>query len=316
MKKIYLLFILSIIFSSCSKSDEAGIPLESQMDEELIDDPTVIAQYHTVNYNGDIASKYYFDREGRIYKTHKLSEDTTLNYEFDDTNKLVSIDTKDVDENILSSITISYDSYNRIISIDDRTFEYNEVENYYTEAEYLNYDHDIFGDIEWVQNLYYRFTFQNNTNPIPQYCVYYEEITTNTTTGEVTIYGYCDSDSSLHIYYSNENVSSVGNESSSNYEYDDLINPLFSSENNLTYVLGFLSSSNSYQYNTLYKTISKNKRVAQRYENEDPETAEFLYNYNSFNLPFEMIAQQYYVGQLEYEGLAAKYYYQGDVIPD
>jgi hypothetical protein len=203
-----------------------------------------------------------------------------------------------------------------VLSVGDRTFDYDPVGDFYTEEITYNYDYDEIGDIIWVVNRHERFLMLPNGNPIPQFCEYFEEISTNTNTGEVTITGSC-SEFSTHTGYVNSNVTSAGFGYSSAYTFDTKVNPLFYEHSNLAYITGFLLVQNGYKHASfLYKTISMNKTTSVHYDpSGGPEVTAFVYILNDLLLPKTEIAQWYYNGTYEGEYLKAKYYYQGELVP-
>ena len=201
---------------------------------------------------------------------------------------------------------IIYDSQDRVLSIGDRTFDYDPIGAFYTEEIILNYDYDEFGDIIWVQNRHERFLMLPNGNPIPQFCEYFEDITTNTNTGQVTINGAC-SENSTHTIYVNSNVTSAGiTDDVSAYTFDTKVNPLFYDHSNLPYIAGFLLEQYGHKYaSLLYKAISKNKTTSVHWDpSGGPEVTAYVYDLNALSLPTYETAQWYYNGT--YEGRISK----------
>lgn len=276
--------------------------------------PPAISQLHILNNEGSISARYFFDENGRYIET--ISTQASMKYSYDSENKISNILTQDFDTGTSISYNIVYDANNRVLSIGDRTFDYDPLTDTYIEEVYYNYDYELIGDIEYVWNLYKKFIFQNPSNPIPQYCSYMELVQTNLTTGVVTTSGYCESLNSFQTSYVNNNVTSYGSyESSAHLEFDTGVNPLNDASTNLRYIHGFLFNGN-WPHGHNYLLMSANKITHGEYEPEDPESWAYLYRLNSFNLPIDMTVQWFYVGQYEGERLAARYYYQGDDIPD
>jgi len=311
MKYLCAILIACTLLISCSKSDDS-LTVAHLTAPAVV--PPAISQLHILDNDGGVYARYLFDENGRYIET--ISTHESMTYSYDSENKITSILTQDFETGTSVSYDIVYDSNDKVLSIGDRTFDYDPLTDSYIEEVYYNNDYELIGDLEYVWNVYKKFIFQNPSNPIPQYCYYIELVITNLVTGEVTTSGYCDSLQSFQTTYVDNNVTSHGNyESSAHLEFDTEVNPLNDTFTNLRYIHGFLLNGN-WPHGHNYLLMSANKIVHGEYEPEDPESWAYSYRLNSFNLPFEMTVQYFYVGQLEAERLAARYYYQGDDIPD
>lgn len=61
---------------------------------------------------------------------------------------------------------------------------------------------------------------------------------------------------------------------------------------------------------------SQNNIIHQHYEFEDPERYNYVYEFNALNLPIKRTTLTYQFSTLESTAVTARYYYQGDIIPN
>jgi len=120
--------------------------------------------------------------------------------------------------------------------------------------------------------------------------------------------------------YLNSNLSGyyvLGSPSSSYFSHDTKNNPLKAAlyPLNKAYSVrcSFNHTSGLWKYS---ECNSQNNVINEHYESEDPERYNYIYEYNALNLPVKQTTQSYYFSQLESTKVTAKYYYQGDAIPN
>ncbi|MFD0964304.1 hypothetical protein [Pseudofulvibacter geojedonensis] len=317
MKRIILIFSLNILlFSvfSCSDDDCPG-------DSQTIN-PTTIKEYHTINYDGAINQKYRFNNKGLLSQYHSTYTDYTFNYEYDASDRVITISKNDLNDNEIESVDILYDNENRISKIGQLEYTYLQNENYYHSGEgYFTPEVESFTDqngdqIETSMRIY--STYQDdNLDGIFNRCDYYDTELNNLTTGQ-----YLGNDLEEYCEYSQfSSYRHDGNNLISSNEYDKRTydtnnNPLYSETSNIKYVIGFLNSSfnNGHPYPVI---ISKNNTTHIRWDVDGPEETAYEFEFNNYNLPKNRYSQGYYTGIPEGEQyISAKYYYQGDTIPE
>ncbi|MDG5492763.1 hypothetical protein [Psychroserpens sp. SPM9] len=278
-------------------------------------DPTIIAEYHIINSEGNPTNKYFFDADGRFEELHTSS--TKYLFAYDNSEKIINITTTDIDDVVIESQDVIYDSEGRITQIGTRHFEFVADENYFIETETYSIDgpytyEDENGDIIEEYEIWYTKYYGSIGNYVNTLCYYSSIEQTNTTTGEFNEYGYCTN------FESNDYVNNVGNICTDSdcvdFGYDNTINPLMGSTN-LINVYGFIRlfpfGSQPSKLNIL---INANNLTLMDYS--DPSYIVYSYEFNGNNLPVSG-TRQYLdeVGPGEVN-LYSRYYYQGDIIPD
>lgn len=321
MKKLHLLFAVLFLIISCSKTD-------IKSEETFVPDPTIISEYHELDFNGDIRLKYLFDDNGRIKELIDISNNNIkYKYDFDSNNKLINISKYNEAGNVLTNTDIIYNTEGKIINFGDRTFSYNpDMTNYVS--------HEDFQFLEGSNNFYIEDnTYYNSGEPKydPEFDEYSEQEITfkyylENSDGLIT--SWCDQ-YEVFINYENELLSASNwkasfrvytnnnfseeilrnGESENHFNHDSSINSLFQGKTNLIYLSPIL---NSYQIDIL---LSINNVIIQEPSSDDPEHDEYIYEFNDNDLPTSKTRQAFFQGNLESEYLYASYYYQGDVVP-
>ncbi|MBR9914862.1 MAG: hypothetical protein GYB32_08550 [Algicola sp.] len=290
-------------------SDDATI---TPISDEAFD-PTIIAEYHILNSEGNPTNRYKFDSNGRFKELQTF--DKHYYFTFNDAQQLTNLTTTTSNGTLISSEDIIYDANNRVIQIGDRNFEFYESDNYYIETETYSIDgpylyEDFNGDtIEEYEINYFKYSLYDG-NPIVQLCYYYGGEQTNTNTGEESEWGYC-SDFEANQYTNNiENICS--DTDCVDFWHDSNTNPLYGTTN-LIDIYGFIRMFGE-QPSKLDILISANNLTGINYS--DPSQINFLYTYNDYNLPYTVIRQYQDELGIGSESDYAIYYYQGDIIPE
>ncbi|WP_299364004.1 hypothetical protein [Winogradskyella sp.] len=320
MRTILLIIIYSLFFVSCNNTDETN---------EITPDPTTIAEYHQLNLDGSIKSRYKFDENGRLESLE--TQENTYTYNFNESNQLTSI--ASINGTMETTLySISYDENNRITQVNDRTFVYNPTitdyipiddflldnpndYNFYIEdSSFSGPDSLPEPDDENEAVFSFRLLFEGENGLIREihggygYHVYY--FPDGTTYQEAAFDHYV-------LNYSDQNIVLYGNvDADSTPSYDDSLNPLFQENTNFVYVFSFLQDIGNTLTNMLFNPhlLSKNNMDSTDHP-ENPHHEEYTYDFNTLSLPVSSIVRSYFVGVLENEYVSAKYYYQGDDIP-
>lgn len=317
MKKIHLfssLLIILLALSACSEDDQT---LSSQQIDQ-----TIITEYHKISGNGGgIYEKYKFNNEGLLSQHYAIYNDYTLNYSYNSEKKLINISKKDLNNNLIEETNILYDNNDRVIKVDQLDYVYHEVEDYYHSGE--GYDSPIIsienynGDNIESSLREYNAYKDSNFDGVFEHCYYFDAELTNLTTGQYIgndIETYYNSSPFNFYWHDGENLTA-----SNEYNrrtHDANTNPLYNNTSNIKYVIGFLHSD--YSDGNIYPDIiSKNNVIHHDWDVDGPEETAYIYDFNNHNLPVNRYSQYYYTGNSEGgQYLSAKYYYQGDIIPE
>ena len=322
MKNTHLTTLITIILLSgcCSESDTILITQKQEETQQI--DFTTISEYHKIHNDGNVSIKYIFNIQGLLSQYYNLNSSYTINYFYDSNNKLVNISKKELNGNLIDEKNIYYDNNDRIIKVNQLDYIYHQAGDYYHTGEgyytpiitITNYNGD---DIESSLREYSTYK-DSNLDGIFEYCHYYDSELTNLTTGQYIgndLEEYCESSTFNFYWHDGENLTA-----SNEYNrrtYDSNINPLHNDNSNIKYVIGFLHSD--YAYGEIYpEIISKNNIIYFEADIDGPEDTSYEYDFNNYSLPINRYSQQYYNSDTEgnQQYLSAKYYYQGDVIPE
>ncbi len=326
MKNLLKLAVIFLLLFSCANNE----PFE----EPFIPDPTIIAEYHILGSNEEPHTKYIFDEQGR-FTTFNIVDEVSISFEYDLNNRVLKFTKTDLQDNSTEIFDVSYDGDGRIATFGESTFTYHAEGNYYTDD--INYQTDDFIDesdpnILYTETYFKKYTADEN-GIITGFCGYEiiskKYLDTNIT--EIEWEG-CNGLHGYSIGYS-ENVEGYTESTTSGheYEYDENPNPLYHSQTNL-WDLRILFED-QYNYNpygfghggveNLFCIISQNNVIDEgencsSYGNAcGPEGIKYTYEFNALDLPIRVRRQGYYVGEPEgAELLYAKYYYQGEIIPE
>ncbi len=276
--------------------------------------PLIIAEYHILNSNGDPATKYLFNENGRFKEMH--TENTKVIFGYDSNDKIINITTTDMNDILIESQDIIYSSENRIESIGTRVLDYYEAENYYIDTSNYNSDGPFNYEEDGIPYEEYEFYYHkyevSDVNPIVKLCLFSGNQITNLNTGEVQNFGDCSEFESNN--YSNNVNNECGDIDCIGFGYDSNINPLQGSTN-LIDVYGFIRIFPfGAQPSKLNILINSNNLTLMNYS--DPSYLEYDYEFNDNNLP--ITGSRQYIDELGPGDVNAysRYYYQGDAIPD
>ena len=309
MKKIYSLLIIVLISFSCSEADDIISKDNPQLRKpgRIINvlDPTKLAK--VVFYPGSDSEKnYYFYPNGLLRKITNADGTLFQKFIYDSNNNLIYT------QRISSSVWVSaysyaftYDDSNHITSVNGISVTYDAQAN-----QYVFHYPPVFTD-----------------DPECPTCYDYPDRTEITLNNEMKIINqrtfYHSSDGNysyggIYASYNNGNMTSVSgytDPSGPSYLHDNKINPLKPA---LTPICRALSVARSLSYYERFATgenNSTNNVIFNGYGQGDPESEEFIIEYNANNLPFRTTRKSYYFQTLESTRTFALYYYQGDPIP-
>ena len=325
MKKIYLLFAICIFTFSCTKDEEPA-------EKAFVPDPTIISEYHLLYGNEEAQAKYIFDEYGRFSKYIDI-DDVSVSFEYDTNNRIINIIKTDLQDNSTEAFALGYDSDNRILSFGDRTFTYYPDNHYYIEdssyrsSEWSNTDPNIL----FTEESMLKYSADAN-GIITSFCRTQVDSKTFLDTNITEIEGEWCSDGSYTLYY-DANVKSRDSGHGYDFRYNDDVNPLYFPDSNLSGLLvlfeydELLENKNLYGLGykgveNLFVIASQNNLIesGEFCSNSNgcgPESNNYTYEFNGLNLPSQSTSQYYYVGSPEGTPYVnAKYYYQGDVIPE
>ncbi len=319
MKNLYLFFVISILMLSCSNNDDTTNPVE----EVFIPDSTIIAEYHVLNNTGEIRAKSIFDNNGLLHKYKNVTDDLTLIFHYDSENKIVAITKTNVEETTLGTFNpITYDANNKVTSIGTSDFTFDISKN-----EYI--DDTSYSSNEYIGGNYYEQEINYSKYKLNEYgfandiCHLELIIITNLTTNETLEYPWCYDSSWSCTYDSNYNISYTfeGGDGVTSLNYDSLVNPLFNSNSNIRDIYALLKGTIYIQwfamYRTIFRTLSNNNLVYIHWDDGvGPERDKYIYEFNGLELPVTTVREIYYFDILEDSYVSAKYYYQGDEIPE
>nr|WP_321243957.1 hypothetical protein [uncultured Psychroserpens sp.] len=302
--------------------DDLDGNLENDPTETNIEfDPLIISEYHILNIDGDIILKYYFDDDGMFYKYSNIIQNISTVFNYDSQGRITTVDEIDLLDNTLSTHQVVYTSNGKIASIDDHNYIYNADENfYYDEATYYESVID-YGDLIYTEIQYLKFYYSDNPiNLITQECSYAYESFYDTVNDTNTENIYCSPNlfsGACFIGYDGINVNSDYCDGWSNFEYfTSTNNPLYSDMNNLNTLYTFIRRLDILDWRFEYNLLWSQNILHTDITSDAPDVYTYEYNYNSLNLPIET-TRYYSEGPTVYpDYISAKYYYQGDVIPD
>jgi len=282
-------------------------------------DPLIISEYHELNSSGEIRTKYAFNEEGDFYKFSDIGANLSLIFEYDSEGKISTIEETDILGTVLNTHEISYDTNDRVTSIGDHNYIYNtDEEFYYDEDSYFESTYED-GDLIYTEIGYLKFmTSESAVSSFTDFCNYSYNAVYNTVTESYTEeYSYCNTLLDGIIGHDGINVIADYNENDDiAYEHFSSFNPVYTDSNNLQMLFDFLKNLNILNDTFNYKVIWSQNNLQSSIPEIEPSSKIWFYSFNDLELPTESTIQSYYAGSLEYEGLFANYYYQGDTIPD
>ena len=308
MKKIYALFVLAFITFSCSESDDFSSGALSRQPIKTVTrlDPTKLAK--VVFYPGNGSEKnYYFYPNGLVRKITNGNGTLYQSFTYDAANNLIYTQRISNSAWVESyTYTFTYDANNHITAVNGLAVIYNATTNQYI------------------------FQYQPTTSDNPDCPTCYDyvdrtEITLNNDlliTNERTYYLSSDGNYShggMYAGYNNNSnmvfVSGWTDPSGPSYQYDNKINPLKAALLPLCRAMTVVRGMSYYERFATGENTSANNVIFNGYGDGDPESEEYIIEYNSNELPVKTTRKSYYFQTLELTQVSALYYYQGDVIP-
>lgn len=310
----------NIVTDISDNGDDSDGNTTNDPTETIIEfDPQIISEYHELNSSGDVRTKYTFNEEGDFYKYSDIGENLSLIFEYNPEGKITTIEETDLLGTVLNTHEISYDSNDRVESIGDHNYIYNTDEEFYYDVDsYFESTYED-GDLIYTEIGFLKFlTSESAVNNITRFCNYgYDSIYNTVTETYIEEYTYCNVLYEGVIGHDGINVTGDYNENDDlTYEHFSSINPLYTDSNNLQILYVFLKTLNILNYSFNYKVIWSQNNLLSSIPEIEPSSKIWSYNFNDIELPINSTIQSYYAGTLEYERLFAKYYYQGDEIPD
>lgn len=334
MKNLLKLTVIFLLLFSCANNE----PFE----EPFIPDPTVIAEYHRVSSSDIVISKYYFDETGRFVKLHRLSEDFSMNFEYDSGGRITSVLKKDLNDAILESHAITYDAENRIASLDDTNFSFHLAndttpEGYFFAGDYLtddtNYNEYTYtegldpGLIE-TERIQTRLFLENNQR-VNSYHSLIEIIRNNIETGEEVFYTSWWESGGFTIFYDEHNnvlsTCELENWVCDEYSYNTSQNPLYATNTNIQNIIWVLKRYIIDIDERDFAIVLSANSFGELEPPSDPDYIRkyvYAYEYNALDLPITC-SYQIFIAicpscpfELQSEWPYGRYYYQGDVIPE
>ena len=304
MKKIYALLVIIFITFSCSTSDDftsGGASLRQPVKPVTRLDPTKLAR--VIFYPGTTYERvWFFYPDGLLKKITNPNGTILKDFIYDSHKNLITSHTYSSNGN--STYIFTYDSSNHITSVNGRAVTYNAVTNQYI----FQYQPIFSNDPECPTC----FDYADRT-----------EITLNSDlliTDERTYYHSSDGDYSyggMFAGYSDNNMAYVSgwtDPSGPSYSHDSKINPLKPALIPVCRAMALANGSYSEKF-AIGEYNSINNVIRNDYGVGDPESEEYIIEYNSNDLPFRTTHKSYYHQTLESIRISALYYYQGDVIP-
>lgn len=278
MKKFYFLLSFIVVSISCTSDPSDSVTV----------DPNLLQRvdfYPGTSYE----KRWLFNEDGLLNEITKSDGTVTQTFAYDSNDRL-SISIIYNTDGTSNTLTFTYDTDNFVTAINSESLSFNASTSTYT-----------FGDT----SSYYTTIIINSDKQLTYTENVWIDYDWDGTPIEIT-------NSQTSVIYSSGNVLSYfPNESCNYFTYDDKINPL----KNATQAMWIAFSPSGYLPWNDINCISANNVLTHDYCSEDPESSIFHYTYNSNNLPTEKTEDSYYLGVYESTRVAAKYYYQGDVIP-
>ena len=278
MKKLYFLLICFVVVCISCSSDSSSDSLNPNLLQR-------VDFYPGTTYE----RRWNFNEDGLLTSITKADGTVVENFTYDSLNRLIS-STAVSNTGTTETHTFTYDSNDFVTTLDGVTINYDSsLDAYYT------------GDL----NTAYRLTKLNNDKLLID--------------GKSVVIDNDESGISesqwlqMSVNYSNNNIVSYFPyyENCNYLSYDDKVNPLQNATRIISKPFSFVAGSR-WAFNEL---VSANNALTHDYCSEDPESSIYHYTYNSNNLPITQTRDDYYNGVYENTISAAKYYYQGDVIP-
>ncbi len=313
MKTVHCSFLVWLLVLSCSKTGET-------IEEIFVPDPTIISEYHHFNHDGSLMAKYIFDEIGRLSE-YLRPDYISVSYSYDENHKLIKIVKTDLQSNSNESFSLTYDSENRILNFGNNMFTYYPNGNYLIDSPHSEYEYIDENDnnILYTEILNHKY-FINENGFINEYCGYEFYLKTYLDTNNTEIIWEGCGGIYFHSFEYLDNVitSSDQNDNNPIYIYDDNTNPLYFPESNIL-DLALILPTQYYGLNNsdLFPFVSKNNLI--EWDNGDggSESYKLEINFNDTNLPVKSYYQSYYLESPEGNPyVIAKYYYQGDTIPE
>lgn len=236
-----------------------------------------------------IETRWNFNADGLLIETTKADGTILQNFTYDANDRLTS-STLFNNDGTTETHTFTYDNNGFVTSVDGQTVTFDaNLDAYYVgnlSASYRLTQINSEKLLTYAKSVY--IDFDDNGDPYEQI---WDEVTAT---------------------YENNNLLSFSyNESCHSSTFDNNANPLKNATLAIRRAFSFIQ--NNRWLNELY--CSSNNPTTHDYCPEDPESEVFNYTYNSNNLPLIQTKDNYYLGVFENTVTAAKYYYQGDVLP-
>lgn len=277
MKNVFSLFILIIVFGSCTNESSNS----SQINPNLLQ--------RVDFYSGTTFEKrWYFNSNGFLEEIKDANGLLLEKFVYNSNNQVIQ---NIIYENgiVFQTFNISYSSANVVSQINGVTYNYNATENnYFSDGAFYSYNCSLNSE----------FLMTNASSLFNDPENYFEN----------TFYANYEGNNMFSFSHFN---SDTGQEIFTFYSFDSNINPLkyalmpifkFKNLRNLEFFYDSLSSTNNI--------------ISQGYFNIDPEHHTYDYTYNSINLPVIQTRNDYYLEVFENSVVSKHYYYQGDLIPN
>ena len=299
MRKTYPLLLFILIAFSCSESDailKTNNTIAGKQPIKVINalDPTKLAKI--IYFPGTAyESQWFFYSNGLLKKITKQDGTVVQNFIYDANKNLTFTSHIGSAGNAAISYSFTYDNSNHITSCNGQPVTYDAIANKYI------YQYIPINDYDYPDN---REIILTSDLLITSEVTNYIAIDGNYSMGGMSA-GYFNNNMSFVIGYSDP--------SGPSYQYDEKVNPLKLAMLPICRAMSITSGSYTSRFATgEYNSV--NNVVLNGYGPEDPEKEEYVYEYNSNNIPRSIQQKFYYLNVLESTRLFALYYYQGDVI--
>jgi len=239
---------------------------------------------------------YNFNTQGYLSDIRKSDGTMEQEFVYDVNNNLIE-SIRYNSAGLPTSFTITYDANNRMTQAGTMVLTYDpSFTRYIYDPEYTN-------EYEYLDYTHYDLTEEGLLNSQKSYFV------------AVDVENYMDQP--YQCYYNNGNLIRLALDNfnhSRRWEYVYFTNPLKNAMLPILKTMGIVDNSYSSAY--LRPDFCSSQLVSSvRYELEDPESSQFIYQFNANNLPIKKSERMYYFNTLEMVRTAALYYYAGDEIP-
>lgn len=297
MKNLFVILSFTLVFFSCSESDDFT-PNNSSAAKQPIRvikalDPTKLSK--VIFYPGTNRERTWYFYTNGLLKKIVHNDGTLIQDFFYDANMNLSSTHFYGDPNFIGNpynFNFSYDASNHLSLANSTQYTYNSSNNTYSSEQKT---FTLNSDQLFKKESYVYLDYQEPDQPPVAYTIY--GVNTSYNNNNLVLHSEYDSPSSTH------------------YLHDSKTNPFREALLPICKTLGLLFFGDQHMkwINGMYS--SQNNVVKRFYEIEDPESDQFEYVYNTNNLPISQTRKSYYFNTLETTTLDIKYYYQGDEIP-